>query len=195
MTAFVFVGTATGEEYICFVWFVDFFYPFSTSLLNTLRPRQNGRHFSDDIFKCIFLNENVWIPIKFSLKFVPKGLINNIPALVEIMAWRRPGDKPLSELMIISLPTHICVTRPQWVKWAEGQSNECPCCQWHGIEEYRSINDTMWPSQGSYYNTIKGTWRWINYYEISGMCLVTRSISPGPLSGPSFRVWDFHYKI
>ena len=42
-------------------------------------------------------------------------LNNNIPALVQIMAWRRPGDKPLSERMIVSLLTHICVTRPQWV--------------------------------------------------------------------------------
>ena len=39
--------------------------------INTLRPRQNGRHFADDIFECIFLNENVCIPIKISLKFVP----------------------------------------------------------------------------------------------------------------------------
>ena len=84
--------------------------------VNTLRPRQNGRHFTDDIFKCIFLNENVWISIKISLKFVPKGPINNIPTLVQIMAWRRPGDKPLSEAMMVKLPTHICVTRPQWVK-------------------------------------------------------------------------------
>ena len=66
-------------------------------------------------FKCIFLNENVWISLKISLKFVPKGLINNIPSLVQIMAWRRPGDKPLSEPMMIISPTHICVTRPQWV--------------------------------------------------------------------------------
>ena len=83
---------------------------------NTLRPRQNGRHFADDIFKCIFLNENVSIAIKIPLKFVPKGPINNVPALVQIMAWRRPGDKSLSEPMMVSLPTHICVTRPQWVK-------------------------------------------------------------------------------
>ena len=81
----------------------------------SLRPRQNGRHFADDIFKCIFLNENVWIPIKISLKFVPKGPINDIPALVQIMAWRRPGDKPLSEPKLVRLSTHICVTRPQWV--------------------------------------------------------------------------------
>ena len=76
---------------------------------NTLRPRQNGPHFPDDIFKWIFLNENVWIPIEISLKFLPKGPINNIPALVQIMAWRRPDDKPLSETMMVSSPTHICV--------------------------------------------------------------------------------------
>ena len=86
------------------------------TLFNTLRPRHNGCHFADDIFKCIFLNENVWIPIKISLKFVPKGPINYIPALVHIMAWRRPGDKSLSETMMVRLLTHICATRPQWVQ-------------------------------------------------------------------------------
>ena len=83
--------------------------------INTLRPRQNGRHFPDDIFKGIFLNENEWISLKISLKVVPWVRINNIPALVQIMAWRRPGDKPLSGPMMIRLSTHICVTRPQWV--------------------------------------------------------------------------------
>ena len=95
--------------------------------VNTLRPRQNGRHFADDICKCIFLNENVRIPIKSSLKFVPKGPINNIPSLVQIMAWRRPGDKPLSEPMIVTLLTHICITRPQWVKTgSEDMHNQYP---------------------------------------------------------------------
>ena len=81
----------------------------------TLRPRQNGRHFPDDVFKCIFLNENVNMSINTSLKFVPKGTINNIPTLAQIMAWRRSGDKPISESMMINLLTHICITRPQWV--------------------------------------------------------------------------------
>ena len=84
--------------------------------INTLRLGTNGCHVTDNIFKCIFLDENIWIPIKFSLKFVPKGPIDNIPALDQIMAWRRPGDKPLSEPMMVVLPTHICITRPQWVK-------------------------------------------------------------------------------
>ena len=90
-------------------------YAINANVLNTLRPRQNGRYFPDDIFKRIFLYENVLISIIISLKFVPMGPINNIPALVQIMAWRRPGDKPLSEAMMVSLLTHICVTRPQWV--------------------------------------------------------------------------------
>ena len=84
-------------------------------LFNTLRPRQDGHHFVDDIFKCIFLNENVWIPIKISLKFVPKGPINNSPAMVQIMAWHHPGHQPLYEPMVVSLPTHICVAGPQCV--------------------------------------------------------------------------------
>ena len=96
-------------------------------VLNTLRPRLNRRPFADDIFKCIFLNENVLISIKISLKFIPKGPINNIPALVQVMAWRRPGDKPLTEPMVVRLLTHICVTRPQWVNcfpWAGFLSNK-----------------------------------------------------------------------
>ena len=76
--------------------------------LNTLRPRQDGRHFPGDIFKCIFLTN-------ISLKFLPKGPINNIPALVQIMVWLWPGDEPLSESMLVSFLMHICLTRPQWV--------------------------------------------------------------------------------
>ena len=90
---------------------------FPETHLYSLRPRQNGRHFTDDIFKCIFLNENVWISLKLSLKFVPKVRIDVIPALVQIMAGRRPGDKPLSGPMMVNLLTHICVTRLQLFKF------------------------------------------------------------------------------
>ena len=83
--------------------------------INSLRPRLNRRYFADDILKCNFLNENEWILPRISLNFVHKVRINNIPALVQIMAWRRPGDKPLSEPMVASFLTHICVARPQWV--------------------------------------------------------------------------------
>ena len=55
---------------------------------------------ADDIFKCIFMNEKFFILIQIPLKFVPKGPIDNDPALVQIMAWRRTGDKPLSETML-----------------------------------------------------------------------------------------------
>ena len=95
-------------------------------IFNTLRPRQDGRHFSDDIFNCIFLKENARISLKKSLKFVPKVRINNIPALVQIMAWRRSGDKPLSEPMVVCLVAQICVTRPQWVNFTFF-STQRPC--------------------------------------------------------------------
>ena len=92
---------------------------------NTLRPRQNGSHFRDDIFKYIFLNENARISIKISPKFAPQGPINNIPTLVQIMACRRLGDKPFSEPMMASLMTHICVTRPQWVNGPQVAWRDC----------------------------------------------------------------------
>ena len=106
---------------MCMLWKIH--YRLSTALINTFRPRQNCRHFADDIFKCILLNKNVWILIKISVKFLSKGPNNNIPALVQIMAWRRPGDKRLCEAMMVSLPTQylpaltVCVVRPTAYIW------------------------------------------------------------------------------
>ena len=54
-------------------------------------PGWNVRHFGDDIFKCICLNENISILVKMSLKFVPKGSNNNILSLVQLMTTRRPA--------------------------------------------------------------------------------------------------------
>ena len=105
-----------GRQFVCrkdcardCQWFIRMM----GSHINTFRPRQDGRHFADDIFTCILFKENCCILIKFSLKYVRKGPIDNNPALAQIMAWRRSGDKPLSEPMVVSLLTHICVTRPQ----------------------------------------------------------------------------------
>ena len=102
-------------------------------MVNTLRPRQNGRHFASGTFKSIFMNENVWNWNKISLKLVPKGQIDNIPPLVQIMAWRRPGAKPLSEPMIARLLTHNCVTRPEWVNipWCCFVAFDCARICWH----------------------------------------------------------------
>ena len=65
-----------------------------------------------------------------SLKFVPKGPINYISALVQTMAWHRPGDTPLSEPMMVILLTHIWVFRPQWVKYSGAffQAVAVRCC-------------------------------------------------------------------
>ena len=92
-----------------------------------LGPRHNGRHFPDDIFKCIFLIKiyKFWLRFHWNLfpkvqllifhwNLFPKDQIVNIPALVQMMALHRQGYKPLSEPMMVNLLTHICVTRPQW---------------------------------------------------------------------------------
>ena len=55
---------------------------------------------TDDIFKCIFLNDNNKIQIQISLKFIPRSPMADKTALVQVMAWRRIGDKPLPELMM-----------------------------------------------------------------------------------------------
>ena len=60
-----------------------------------------------------------WKCINFDWDFTgvcSQGPINNIPALVPIMAWRPSVHKPLSELMMVSLVTHVCVTGPRWFK-------------------------------------------------------------------------------
>ena len=106
----------------------------SPGTLNTLRSRRGDWHFADDIFKRIFFNEDAWISINISLKFVPKAQINSIPALAQIMAWRRSGDKPLSEPMLGNLLTYICVTRPQWVNISTTKQSIYKIkCIFHGL--------------------------------------------------------------
>ena len=81
--------------------------------VNSSSPGQNGRHLADDIFKCNFLNEKFCILIQIALKFVPEGTIDNKWALVQVMAWRRTGDKPSHNLNQCwpSSATHIYGTR------------------------------------------------------------------------------------
>ena len=89
----------------------------------TLMPIQNGRHFADYTFKHVFLNENVRISIKLLLKFVPKGTINNMSALVQIMAWRPTGDKPLSEPMMDAISQTTLSNKFSWMKMLEFRLN------------------------------------------------------------------------
>ena len=134
--------------------------------LNSLRPTPNRRHFADDIFKCILENENEWISPRISLKFVPNVRINSIPALVHTMAWRRSGGKPLSEPMMVGLPTHICVTRPQWayqvvmVGFLVITHRECLFIKWMGHPEqkvfvlYPFIDSGSSPFQDLYFTAL-----------------------------------------
>ena len=111
--------------------------------LNAFRPRQNGRHFPDDIFKCNFLNENILISIKISLKFVLKHLIKHITSLVQIMAWRRPGDKPLSDpwwlvYWRIYASLGLNELKSEWVF-----ASQYNACWWPGDARSQGINQYM----------------------------------------------------
>ena len=90
---FAFIFTVLSEVMLCDVLLSGF-------SVNPSRPGKNDRHFADDIFKCIFMNEKFCILIKSSLKFVLKGPINNKSALAQVMAWSWRGDKPLSQQML-----------------------------------------------------------------------------------------------
>ena len=106
------------------------------------------------------------ILIKLSLRFVPKGPINNIPSLVQIMAWRHLGDKSLSELMMVSLPTHICVTWPQWVKFSQvtvTRNNVWSCYNHDDVIKWKHFT-RYWPFvRGIHRSAVnyphKGQWR------------------------------------
>ena len=73
---------------------------FNISAVKSYPPGQNCLHFTNDMFRWIFMNEKFCILIKIPLKFVPKGTIYNNPVLVWIMAWCRIGSKPLYEPML-----------------------------------------------------------------------------------------------
>ena len=75
----------------------------------TSRPRHHCCFFANYFFKCIFSNENAWITPKISLMYVSNVPINSVSALVQIIAWRRPGNRPSSEEIIVSLLAYICV--------------------------------------------------------------------------------------
>ena len=85
-------------------------------LIKTLRPGKMPATLADDIFKCISLNEKFWVLYRISLKYVPWRLIDNMAALVQIMAWRQTGHKPSSwfaKLVCCTdayILTHVCVT-------------------------------------------------------------------------------------
>ena len=117
-------GITTG--YIAFMaaWFIENFI--------TLKSRQNGRHFAYDIFKCFFLNANLWIVIQISI-VIP---INNNTASVQILAGHRPDAKPFSEPMMVSLSTNMCVTRPQYVKYCQLVLYQQQCKYGLGIRRY-----------------------------------------------------------
>ena len=140
--------------------------------LNTLRPRQNACHSPNDIFECISCNEDLWISLKISLKFVTKVPINNIPVLVQLMAF--------SEHMTVTLLTQICTTRPQWVNYINGDNG--------GIMAELCRKELWWLLEN-----FTNPWRYwcVSHHEtsVSVGCIIL-IVFPSRLSIPDLTVLD-----
>ena len=80
--------------------------------VNWSLPGQNDRHFADNVFKSSSLNEKFGISIWIFLKFVPKDPTDNKSILVQVMAWRQTGDKPLPGPMLTQFTD--AYMRHQW---------------------------------------------------------------------------------
>ena len=142
--------------------------PFPAYLCNyNIETETKWPPFSRRHFKMHFPEWNILISINIPLTRVPKGQIDNIPALVQIMVSRRSGDKPFFRPMLVSLLTQICVTWLQWVKWNAhwivftGNINfEILCrfiwCQldlindlWNIMKSYKPVKISCWLSNSN----------------------------------------------
>ena len=149
---------------------------------NTVFPHKFWRPFLDCMPQLFFRPQYVWFPVHLKGHLIPlcyetlvvnwqnwlftsfyqsrsvlsPNPINNIPVLVQILAWRRPGDKPLSGPMMVRLPTHICVTRPQWVNHRHAvlfcRNNDSKCVF---VFHY---SDVIW---ASWYLKSSATWLFV----------------------------------
>ena len=106
--------------------------------LNSSPPGQDGRGFADDVFRCTFVNEKICILIEISLKFVPRGLIDNKAVLVQAMAWRQRATSHYLNRCWSSSLTHIYGTGGRWVNSLVPEQNgwnasaiiiKCICCE------------------------------------------------------------------
>ena len=142
-------------------------------IFNSLRPRRSRCYFANYIFKYSFLNKNALISIKISLKFIPNGPINNIPASVQIMAWCRPGAKPLSETMMVSLHIYESLSLNELIHDIEcGHRNNTAC-----RELMIRVVDILW-------------YFWWGRYEVTlcvGPCVLEYGLARGIVFGSQQR--------
>ena len=125
----------------CFIFIHIWLKYVPNGAISMLRPIQNVHHFLENI----------------SLNFVPKDPINNIPALVQIMAWHEPGNKSLSKPMMTTLLTHICLNLSQWVNKMTSLFQKMRCC---------------WTCKQAFIWTIVGLFS-SNLYESCSLCEFT----------------------
>ena len=111
---FCYQGQMTALILINFFWSTKWISLFLNQLFDTLRPRPNGQYFVDDIFKGISWNENVWIVVDISLKFIREGPTDNKSSLVRKMTRHRQVSGHYLNQWWSRLPMGICVAQPRY---------------------------------------------------------------------------------
>ena len=108
--------------------------------VSIFRPRQDGCHFADDIFTCIFFNENCCNLIKFSLKYVRKGPIDNYPALVQIMAWRHY----LNQWWLVYWRIYASLVLNELMQYLYWLNSKLTLCSHYYSDAFRQKSLTLW---------------------------------------------------
>ena len=68
-----------------------------------------------DILRTTHSNGFTWNTVFISLNFFPKGPIENMSALVQVMAWRQTGHKPYLDWLWLSSFTYVCHLGPVFI--------------------------------------------------------------------------------
>ena len=120
--------------------------------IHLISPGLNGRHFADDIIRCIFVTENIFILIKISPKCVPQGPIHNNPAVIYMIAWRRI-------FIIWTNGTQFTDSKSRWVK------NSAKRTQIEILLMYLYINYHLRVKTIASDSTVKKIWRLGSFYK------------------------------
>ena len=138
---------------------IVFFSHIRASVASSSPPGQNGLHFADG---------------KIPLKFVHKGSINKNPAKVYIMAWRRIGDKPLSEPMLTWFTDAYRWHYGDWGRWVKAYPVNMPYCARTlatnaALGQFQSFSGTFWHVDSV------ATWNW---YYVCSQCVSDWLVTP-----------------
>ena len=105
----------------------------------------------------MFLKQNIWFSNKILLQYVPQGVINNKPALIQIIVGCCIGDKLLSESMM------ICFNDPYMHPYSASMSQCVFTLAWYHNDDTQTRKSAIANMQH------------LKYSDIISMCMLWNS--------------------